>query len=402
MAGQQPMINLEWIDEEVRRYRSELINAQQRINAQEEESREQARHIEDLEGRLASVLAQLNRMNVFERSLEQYKEEVRLLIDQQEESYQRDRREAARIKLIEQDNLNRTIADLRKGVSLANQMQEELELHAAEDRRLNDAHLAMRQKVLDLEKRFDVELRSVAYLQEQRARSAKSMAQLQEQANNLLKRVDTAESKLTVVDEISHRNRQHVEELIAIRVELQQEQRRFLDEMRLVEQQRKQLVNEWAEMEEAREERMREFSEQMRVFNEQYHKGSSMMASLESLAERLQREQHEAAELQRLSEERQRGRMEEWEAQSEKRWQREKLLWDQQWRDHDRRNAEQLERILANEERSGANERKINRILDMAAENIRLQNEAVQQQMIKVSEQLEACRNEKPGHRQRP
>jgi len=260
----------------------------------------------------------------------------------------------------------------------------------------------MRQKVLDLEKPFDVELRSVAYLQEQRARSAKSMAQLQEHANNLLKRVDTAENKLAVVDEISHRNRQHVEELIAIRVELQQEQRRFLDEMRLVEQQRKQLVNEWAEMEEAREERMREFSEQMRTFNEQYHKGSSTMASLESLAERLQREQHEAAELQRLSEERQRGRMEEWEAQSEKRWQREKLLWDQQWRDHDRRNAEQLEQILANEERSDANERKINRILNMMAENMRLQNEAAQQQMIKVSEQLEACRNEKPGHRQRP
>jgi urease gamma subunit len=392
---QQPIINLEWLDEEVRRYRNELMEAQQRINLQDDEIREQARHIEDLEGRLAGVMTQLNRMNVLERALEQYKEEIRLLLEQEQENYQRDRREAARIKLIEQDNLNRSIADLRKGVLPLTQLQEELELRTAEDRRLNDAHLALRQKVLDMEKRFEVELRSISYLEEQRARSAKSVAQLQEQASNLLKRVDTMEGRVPVVEEIAHRNRQRIEELVTIRAELQGEQRRFLEEMQIVEQQRQRLVKEWAELEEAREQRMREFAEQMRLFTEQSQKAASTLSNLESLAERLQRAQHEVAELQRLSEERQRGRMEEWEAQSEKRWQREKLLWEQQWRDHDRRNAEQLERILANEARSTDNEHKISHLLDMVADDIRLRNEAAQQQMIKISEQVEACRKQK-------
>ena len=39
MAEQQPVINLEWMDEEVRSYRTELVAAQQRIDSQDEELR---------------------------------------------------------------------------------------------------------------------------------------------------------------------------------------------------------------------------------------------------------------------------------------------------------------------------------------------------------------------------
>ncbi|MBN1584542.1 MAG: hypothetical protein JXA89_27800, partial [Anaerolineae bacterium] len=300
MPSQEPVINLDWIDEQVRQYRNELITAQQRINAQEEESRQQARHIEDLEARLASVNTQLNRITVLERSLDQYKEEIRLLVEQYQEEYQQDRRESARIKLIEQDNVNRTIGDLRKGLAPITHIEEDLELHAAEQRRLNDAQLSLRQKVLDMEKEMDTELRAVPYLQEQRARDAKNIAQLQEQVSGLLKSIDTTNNRLPVVEEQTHRNMQRIEELITIRSELQQQQRRFLEEMQLNDQQRQRLIDEWTELEKARDLKMNEFSEQMRLATEQSQKIKSSLANLESLGERLQREQHETSELQRL------------------------------------------------------------------------------------------------------
>jgi hypothetical protein len=395
MAEQQPMINLEWMDQEVRRYRTELISAQQRINAQEEELRQQARHIEDLEGRLASTQTQLNRINVLERALDQYKSEILLLVEQQEESYQEDRREAARIKLIEQDNVNRSIAEVRKGLTPIGRLQEDLELRTAEQRRMNEAQLALRQKVMDLEKRIDTSVRPIPYLEEQRARDAKYIAQLQEQVALLLKNMDGLTNRFLVVEEIAHRNRQNVEELITIRNELQQQQRRFLEEMRMADQQRQRLVSDWADLEEAREQRMHEFSEQVRVFNEQHQKIRNTMTDLEALGERLQREQHEVSELQRLAEERQKAKMEEWETQSEKRWQREKLLWEQQWHDHDRRNGEQLERLTATEERSEVNEEQVAHLWDLFAEDMRLQTQAAQNRTIKVSEYIEARRSRK-------
>jgi hypothetical protein len=387
-----PIIDVEWMDQEVRRYRNELLSAQQRIDGQDEELRQQARHIEDLEGRLASVLTQLNRLNVLERALDQYKEEIRLMVDQQQEVYQQDRREDARIKLIEQDAVSRSLSDLRKSITPIARLEEELELRVAEERRLNEAALAVRQKALDLEKRLDVELRPISYLQEQRARDAKYIAQMQEQISSMRKGLDGLANRLPVIEELSHRNRQNVEDLIGIRNELQQQQRRFLEEMRAADHERQRLVKEWDDLEQSREERMRAFAEQMRTFGEQYQRVNAALANLEGLGERLQREQHESSELQRLAEERQRNHIEEWEAQTEKRWQREKLLWDQQWHDHDRRDAERVERLKVVEERSGINEEQIAHLWDVFTDDMRQETQAIQNRMIKVSEHIEEHR----------
>ena len=138
---------------------------------------------------------------------------------------------------------------------------------------------------------------------------------------------------------------------------------------------------------------MSSFAEQMREFNGQYQRVNAALASLEEMGERLQREQHESSELQRLAEERQRARTEEWEALSEKRWQREKLLWDQQWHDHDRRNAEEVERIKALEALSGINEEQIAYLWDVYTDDIRQQTQATQNRMIKVSEHIETHRH---------
>ena len=395
MSDQQPIVNLEWMDEEVRSYRTELMAAQQRIDSQDEELRQQARHIEDLEGRLAGVLTQLNRLGVLERALDQYKEEIRLLMEQQQEAYQQDRREDARLKLMEQDARARTMSDVRKGLAAIPRLEEELELRAAEERRLNEVALALRTRVLDQEKRLDVGLRPISFVQEQRARDAKNIAQVQEQAASLLKSLDNLSNRFLVVEEVSLRNRQNVEDLINIRNELQQQQRRFLEEMQMAEQQRQRMAKEWEELEEGREQRMHEFGEEMRLYAQEYNKIRSAMANLESLGERLQREQHEVAELQRLTEERLRTKMEEWDAQAEKRWQREKLLWDQQWRDQDRRSAEDRARISLVDERSEENQEQIVHLWDVFADDMRVQMQSVQNRMIRTSEHIESHRGKK-------
>ena len=182
------------------------------------------------------------------------------------------------------------------------------------------------------------------------------------------------------------------EELVSIRSELEQRQRRFIEETQMADHQRQRLVREWDELGQAREERMVEFAQQMRVFGEQYQRVNSALASLETVGERLQREQHEVTELQRLSEERQRSHIEEWEAQGEKRWQREKLLWEQQWHDHDRRNAEHVERLREVQELTGLNEEQITYLWDLITEDVRLQTQDVQNRMIKISERIEANR----------
>jgi hypothetical protein len=398
MAEQQSVINLEWMDEEVRRYRAELVGAQQRINAQQDEIRDLNRHIDELESRLAGQQTQMNRITVLERALEQYKEEIQMLVEQQEETYQQDRRETSRIKLIEQDNVNRSLNELRKSLGSIPRLAEDIELRAAEERRLNEALLAVRQKAMDLEKRIDTVVRPIPYLEEQRTRDAKYIAQLQEQVASLVKNVDVMTNRLLVVEDMSNRNTQNVEDLVNIRRELQDRQRRFLEEVQLSDQQRERNIEQWAAADEVRGQRMAEFAEQMRIFADQYQKVRSALTSLETLGERLQREQHEVAELQRLTEERQRRKIEEWESETEKRWQRERLLWEQQWHDHDRRDAELLERVKVIEGRSETAVEQVSHLWEVVLSNLRLENEMMQNRTIKLSEEIETRRDRKGSH----
>jgi hypothetical protein len=87
--------------------------------------------------------------------------------------------------------------------------------------------------------------------------------------------------------------------------------------------------------------------------------------------------------------------MEEWESETEKRWQRERLLWEQQWHDHDRRDAELLERVKVIEGRSESSAEQVGHLWEVILSNIRLENEMMQNRTIKLSEEIEARRNRK-------
>ncbi|UCC64121.1 MAG: hypothetical protein JSV36_03420, partial [Anaerolineae bacterium] len=70
-----------WLDEERRRDKDEIARLQSALDAQAEETRDQARHIQELEGRLASVQAQLTGLPVLDRALQQFKNEIGLLME---------------------------------------------------------------------------------------------------------------------------------------------------------------------------------------------------------------------------------------------------------------------------------------------------------------------------------
>ena len=75
-----------WLDEEHRRDREELAKLGQRLQSITVENQEQARRIQELEGRLASTQAQLTQFAQIQQALQQLKNEVIVLLDKQMES----------------------------------------------------------------------------------------------------------------------------------------------------------------------------------------------------------------------------------------------------------------------------------------------------------------------------
>lgn len=334
-----------WLDEERRRDKDEMARLQSLLDAQAEEMRDQARHIQELEGRLASVQAQLTGLPLLERALQQFKDEIVLLVEKQDEQHQEEARDAARVRLIEQDKQAKQFAEIRKDLQRISRMEEEMGLRLAEDQRLGSALIDLQHKAEELDQTVETRMRNIPYLEEQRARDARRMAQLQEEATNLLKRLEDQSSRLQIVEEVARRSEHRLLEIHGAEAERTQQRREFVESVQRAEQARERQMFEWRELMEALERRMDEAAEQMRRFHDQYMEGKRMLEDMQKLEERLNRGYAEVSELQRMAEARQKTKMEEWQATDEKRWKKQLLIWEQQWRDHDRRNEEQLGRI---------------------------------------------------------
>lgn len=341
-----------WLDEERRRDKDEIARLQSLLDAQSEEMRDQARHIQEVEGRLASVQAQLTGLPLLERALQQFKDEIVLLVDRQEERRQEEARDAARVRLIEQDKQAKQFSEIRKDLLRLPRLEEELDLRRAEDQRLGGEVLDLRHKFEEMDQTTETRLRNIPYLEEQRTRDARRVAQLQEEATNLLRRLEAQGSRLQILEEVARRNEHRLKEMADSEAEHAQQRREFLESVQRAEQARERQMFEWREMMEALQQRMDKASEQMRRFHDHYMESKRALEDMQKLEERLNRGYAEMTELQRLAESRQKTKMEEWQSEDEKRWKKQLLIWEQQWRDHDRRNDGQLSRISELEEQT--------------------------------------------------
>jgi len=339
-----------WLDEERRRDKDEITRLQSMLDAQAEEMRDQARHIQELERRLASVQAQFATLSAMDRALQQFKDEIVLFIERQEEQLQEKARDAARLQLVERDKQAKQLGEIHKDLQRLSRLEEEMNLRRAEDQRLGGEVIDLQHKYEELDQMLETRLRSATYLEEQRARGARRIAQLQEETTDLLKRQEAQGSRVQSLEEVARRNEYRLGEMDASEAERARQWREFTESLQRAENARERQMFEWREMMESLQQRMDKAAEQMRRHHEQFLESKRMLEDLQKLEERLKRGYAEVAELQRLGEARQRTKLEESQAENEKRWKRQTLLWEQQWRDHDRRNDEQLGRISALEE----------------------------------------------------
>ncbi|MEE8163622.1 MAG: hypothetical protein V3T92_06425, partial [Anaerolineae bacterium] len=114
--------------------------------------------------------------------------------------------------------------------------------------------------------------------------------------------------------------------------------------------------------------------------------------ALGKFEERLKQGQAEVAELQRLAEKRQRHQLDEWQAEDEKRWKKNLLIWEQHWRKQDRWNEEHSERFVPLEESVKVNRAQITALWQTWEESARRQIGEMQERIVHAGEKFEELR----------
>ncbi|MGQ9490989.1 MAG: hypothetical protein ACUVR4_13125 [Anaerolineae bacterium] len=347
-----------WLDEEHRRDREELARLDQRLQSMAVERQEQARRIQDLESRLASTHAQLTRFTQIEQALQQLKNEV-IVLDKQTEARLHAEREAERARLSDREVLNRGLAELRKELARLSRLEEELVARQAEDQRLGEVVLALRQSLNNLSKDLDERTRSLPYMVEQRAQDNKRLAQIQGENMELLKRTDALASRLSALEERLQRLEKELTRIQAIVEQSRHDQQSFMEAQKLAEADRQHKMAQWEEEMTQYRTAVEKQAVKLREFEARYEAAGRALRALEEFQMQIVQGQKQTAELQRLAEERQRRELAEWQAENEQRWKKETLRWDYAFGEQHNFNQKLTERLLPLEKLVGLLQREI-------------------------------------------
>jgi hypothetical protein len=377
---------LTWLDEERRQDKAELARLQEQVRSQAAEIAEQAKRVQGLEGELARTQVHLNKVEKLDDFLQQFKDEIVLLVEKRDQQHREVEKEARRLRQVEREGQSKALAEIRKELQKLSRLDQESQLRRAEDKRLGKAVLSIQQELADVAKGSEDRTRSMAYLETQREQDAKRIAELREEASQLLTRGEARAKKLDSLEDSVRRLEAQALEWTGFQSALKQEQMHLTETQQLNEQQRRRQLESWAEELNEYRMKMEEYTARMQRFVELYEENKRALETLEKFEQRLRQTQSELTELQHLAAQRQQERLEEWRMENEKRWRKETLSWERQWREQARHD-EGLGALLKKvEEQTEWNRSQIVTLFRERAEQARQQIIRLEKQMAQAEE----------------
>jgi hypothetical protein len=336
---------LNWLDEERRQDKAESARLQEQVRRQAVEIAEQAKRIQGLEGKLAGTQVHLGKINKLDDFLQQFKDEIVLLVEKYDQQRRQAEKEARHLRQMDRENQSKALAEIRKALPKLSRLEQELQIRRAEDKRLGEAVLNIQQELGDVTKASEDRTKSMAYMEAQREQDTKRIAELQEETSQLLTRSEAQARKLELIEDSVRRLESQAIEWQGFQSALKQEQMRLIETQQLNEQQRQRQMESWAEELNEYRQKMEEYTARMQRFTELYEENKKALETLEKFEQRLKQTQSELKELQHLADQRQKEQLEDWRMENEKRWRKETLSWERQWREQARRD-EELEQWL--------------------------------------------------------
>ncbi len=332
-----------WLDEEHRRDRAEIARLQQRLEAQSADVIEQARRIQDLEGRLANTQAHFSRFNQVDSAIQNTKTELVSIVERGEEARVQFQREIERSRLGDREALSREISEVRRELPRVNRLEESLDVRVVEDERLSELIIGVRNQIGGLAKEIEERTRQIPFLAEQRTSDTKRIAQLQQETVELFKRIEAQVGRLGVVEEDVRRTATEAEKVPPQVDELREKQEAFMERTRVMVVDREQVINRWQEVIEEQKTLVSQAHQRVQSFAQQIDVARRSVSEIQEFKDMVLREQSQVQELQRLSEERLRREMDEFREEFEKQRRRDDLRQEHLWTEQEKYNESVLE-----------------------------------------------------------
>ena len=343
---------IQWLDDERRKDKQELVALQERITALVEEQVSLNRKLQQLETDLVTVSHNLQRVSKMDSLLDGYRKEMTRQLEELEQRRAEAGREDDRLRKVERDGITKSLADLRKTLEVLPRLEREAVARKEEENRVARSLGDLQLRVAEFNKHVDERNRVVTVLDEGRRQDLKRIVELQTETAELRRRLDDNRGKLDIVEDLARRTDVRIGELSLAETERRSVQVQWLDAQAIAQAERDRAWSELEEQLEASLHAAEAYAHRVEQYAETFRDMKRAADESRAAAELNERRIAESAEIQRLAEERFRQDWAAFLADDQKRWSTHMLLRDEQWREQDRLTARQIERLDNLEEQS--------------------------------------------------
>jgi chromosome segregation ATPase len=327
---------IEWLDEERRRDKNTIAKLEERLLQQQE-------FIDTLTRRLNGVESDQSLMRTAflpagrdNDIVTQLRTEIQQATEAVEAKRLAAERETERRQEASRENVTRPLRDLSDRIEKLERLADEMGAARVERDRFAAALQALQQRAEDLAKKLEDPERRLTFLEEQRRQDSRRISETQTELPELQRMIDSLKPKIDLIEEMALRNEKRVIEVQNAERDRREQIHEFVEQQTLFIQQRDQYVQELTHTFGQYDEEMRRNLERFESWSETYRQMKKVIEDFERIGDRLERRINEVAETQRLSEERFRQEWNSWNADDQKRWKQFTLTNDEAWRLHDK------------------------------------------------------------------
>jgi len=317
---------ISFLDSEYRREKAELAQVRHKLETTETEKAELAKRVETLEAELMEMRSQLSKISVLENMIDRFKGEMKTALDDQRQQQKRALKDAERSRTVELESYIKSIADVRQEMDRQRSLDEQISLARAETDRQAGTLVSFQQRMDNLAKQVDEQVRAISYLEEQRRHNAKRITELSAETTDLFKQTKLHQSKVELLEQQIPQFGQFQTALAKVQEKVRAEVERGQYQHAKVER----ALRTWEELGESIQRRLDEFDNRLERYAEHYQRNLKALESLQSFQEQLKREQHEFMELQRLNADRQKSQVENWQSVQEQERRKQSMEIDRQ------------------------------------------------------------------------
>lgn len=188
LAQLEQIVN--WLDEEHRRNRNEIVRMSHLVEAQSAELVDQNKQIQELEATSTRAGQQNQRIQQLEEALDKTRQEMVALLEREEELRQKTQRDQERARIGEREGWRREINNLQRDLSRISQVEQALLLREEDLKRLHENLQGLSIQLEEAKSTMEERTEHVPFLMESKNSEQKRLRQLQEDQTEAFRRME--------------------------------------------------------------------------------------------------------------------------------------------------------------------------------------------------------------------